>query len=47
MTFNWQTVSVREFLAALARTSHYYSLMNMRQLHILFNSAKTWHVIDC
>ena len=20
-----------------------YSLMNMRQLHILFNSAKTWH----
>ncbi len=24
-----------------------YSLMNMRQLHILFNSAKTWHVIVC
>ena len=24
-----------------------YSLMNMRQLHILFDSAKTWHVIVC
>ena len=24
-----------------------YSLMNMRQLHILFNSAKTWHVVVC
>ena len=24
-----------------------YSLMNMRQLHILFNSAKTWRVIVC
>ena len=24
-----------------------YSLMNMRLLHILFNSAKTWHVIFC
>ena len=24
-----------------------YSWMNMRQLHILFNSAKTWHVIVC
>ena len=24
-----------------------YSLMNMRQPHILFNSAKTWHVIVC
>ena len=24
-----------------------YSLMNMRQLHILFNSAKTWHEIVC
>ena len=24
-----------------------YSLMNMRQLHILFNLAKTWHVIVC
>ena len=24
-----------------------YSLMNMRQLHILFNSAKTCHVIVC
>ena len=24
-----------------------YSLMNMRQLHILFNWAKTWHVIVC
>ena len=22
-------------------------LMNMRQLHIIFNSAKTWHVIVC
>ena len=24
-----------------------YSLMNMRQLHILFNKAKTWHRIVC
>jgi hypothetical protein len=24
-----------------------YSLMNMRQLHILFNEAKTWHGIVC
>ena len=24
-----------------------YSRMNMRQLHILFNSAKTWNVIVC
>ena len=24
-----------------------YSKMNMRQLHISFNSAKTWHVIVC
>ena len=24
-----------------------YSLMNMRQLHILFNSAETWQVIVC
>ena len=24
-----------------------YSLMNIRQLHILFNLAKTWHVIVC
>ena len=24
-----------------------YSLINMRQLHILFNSAKTWLVIVC
>ena len=24
-----------------------YSWMNIRQLHILFNSAKTWHVIVC
>ena len=24
-----------------------YSLMNLGQLHILFNSAKTWHVIVC
>ena len=24
-----------------------YSLINMRQLHILFNSAKRWHVIVC
>ena len=23
----------------------WYRLMNMRQLHILFNSAKTWHVM--
>ena len=26
---------------------NFYSFMNMRQLHILFNSAKTWHVIVC
>ena len=25
----------------------HYSLMNIRQLHILFNSDKTWHVIVC
>ena len=38
-TFKFMTVS-----------RHYagkYSLINMRQLHILFNSAKTWHVIVC
>ena len=32
----------------LARNNpNFYSLMNMRQLHSLFNSAKSWHVIFC
>ena len=31
----------------LCYLSKWYSLMNMRQLHILFNEAKTWHWIVC
>ena len=36
----WKAVSTALIL-------FWYSLMNMRQLHILFDSAKTWHVIVC
>ena len=32
---------------AVSKCSTFYSLMDMRQLHILFNSAKTWHVLGC
>ena len=38
-----------EFLKAIYKSKIFlaYSLMNMRQLHILLNSAKTWHVLGC
>ena len=39
-TFSSQGVYFPVFL-------HCYSLIDMRQLHIVFNSAKTWHVIVC
>ena len=32
---------------SLSKPITWYSLMNMRQLHILFNWAKTWHRIVC
>ena len=35
----WDKLTVKRWLQ--------YSLMNMRQLHILFNSAKTWTVVVC
>ena len=38
-----------EFLKAIYKSKIFlaYSLMKMRQLHILLNSAKTWHVSVC
>ena len=39
--FHWISAINKHNLAQL------YSLSNMRQLHILFNSSKTWHVIVC
>ena len=42
-----QVVLLENGIKVKAKQSTWYSLMNMRQLRILFNWAKTWHRIVC
>ena len=45
----WKNVEVGKLIRCAAHLleKSEYSWMNRRQLHIIFNSAKTWHVIVC